>query len=156
LSMENGSDKGYEVTVRLPSGNEWESAAFDLNETRSLYLKDKKEYNCNFGPINDRGMLLKGFKDDGYFYTAPAKSYPAGPFGIYDMKGNVSEWTSTSRDEIAGVEIKPDKQKSSFVVKGGGWNSTPFYLQAGICQFFPVDAAHSFVGFRYVVHIKKK
>jgi formylglycine-generating enzyme required for sulfatase activity len=72
------------------------------------------------------------------------------------MKGNVSEWTSTSRDEIAGVEIKPDKQKSSFVVKGGGWNSTPFYLQAGICQFFPVDAAHSFVGFRYVVHIKKK
>lgn len=150
------SGKGYEVIVRLPSGNEWESAAFDLNETRSLFLKDKKDYNCNFGPINDRGMALKGFKDDGYFYTAPAKSYPAGPFGVYDMKGNVSEWTSTSRDEIAGVEIKPGKQKTSFVVKGGGWNSTPFYLQAGVCQFFPVNTAHSFIGFRYVVYIEKK
>lgn len=150
------SGKEYSVMVRLPSSIEWESAAFDLNETRSLFLKDKKEYNCNFGPINDRGMVLKGFKDDGYFYTAPVKNYPAGPFGIYDMKGNVAEWTSTSRDEIAGVEIKPEKLKTSFIVKGGGWNSTPFYLQAGVCQFFPVDAAHSFVGFRYVVHIEKK
>ena len=149
------SGKEYETIVRLPSGNEWESAAFDLNKTRSLLLKDKKEYNCNFGPINDRGMVLKGFRDDGYFYTAPVKSYSAGPFGIYDMKGNVAEWTSTTRDEIMNVEVKPEKQKTSFIVKGGGWNSTPFYLQAGVCQFFPVDAAHSFVGFRYVVHIEK-
>ncbi len=150
------SGKGYEVIVRLPSGNEWESAAFDINETRSLFLKDKKGYNCNFGPINDRGMALKGFKDDGYFYTAPVKSYPSGPFGLYDMKGNVAEWTLTARDEIMNVEVKPDKLKISFIVKGGGWNSTPFYMQAGVCQFFPVDAVHSFVGFRYVAHIEKK
>jgi formylglycine-generating enzyme required for sulfatase activity len=99
---------------------------------------------------------MKGFKDDGYFYTGPVKSFPPGPYGLYDMKGNVAEWTSTARDEILNVEVKPDKLKASFIVKGGGWNSTPFYLQAGVCQFFPVDDAHSFVGFRYVVYVFKK
>lgn len=151
----NQSGTLYEVIVRLPTSNEWESAAFDLKKTRSLFSKEKK-YDCNFGIINDRGLEIKGFKDDGYFYTAPVKSYPPGPFGLYDMKGNVSEWTSTSHDEISGIEVKPDKQKTSFVVKGGGWDSTPFYLQPGVCQFFPADAAKSFIGFRYVVFVKKK
>lgn len=147
---------GYEVTVRLPISNEWESAAVDIKETGSLFSKDKK-YNCNFGPItNKAGFTEKGYKDDGYFYTSPVKNYSPGPFQIYDMKGNVSEWTSTSRDDIAGMEIKADKQKASFVVKGGGWNSTPFYLQAGVCQFFNPDVANSFIGFRYVVNVTKK
>lgn len=152
----NQSGTTYEVIVRLPSSNQWESAAFDIDKTRSLFSKDKK-YNCNFGQItNKAGFTEKGYKDDGYFYTAPVKSYDAGPFSLYDMKGNVAEWTSTSRDDIVGIEMKPEKEKKSFVVKGGGWNSTPFYLQAGVCQFFPPDAAKSFIGFRYVVYVTKK
>ncbi|MBI5856158.1 MAG: SUMF1/EgtB/PvdO family nonheme iron enzyme [Sphingobacteriales bacterium] len=147
---------GSEIILRLPSSNEWESAAFDLEETRSLFSKDKK-YNCNFGQIRaDASSLQKDFKDDGFFYTGPVKSYPAGPFGLYDMRGNVNEWTSTSRDEISGIDVSPDKQKTSFIVKGGGWNSTPFYLQAGVCQFLPSGDAHSYVGFRYVVFVTKK
>ena len=147
---------GYEIKIRLPGSNEWESAAFDIDETRSLFSKDKK-YNCNFGQITGQaGFMEKDYKDDGYFYTAPVKNYPAGPFGLYDMKGNVAEWTSTSRDDIAGIEMKTEQEKKSFIVKGGGWNSTPFYLQAGVCQFFPVDEVHSFTGFRYVVYVTKK
>lgn len=146
----------YNVTIRLPISNEWESAAVDIKESGNLFSKNNK-YNCNFGPITGMaGVLEKDFKDDGYFYTSPVKNYPAGPFQLYDIKGNVSEWTSTSRDDIAGMEIKADKQKASFVVKGGGWNSTPFYLQAGVCQFFNPDAANSFIGFRYVVNVTKK
>jgi sulfatase modifying factor 1 len=147
---------GYEIKIRLPGSNEWESAAFDIDETRSLFSKNKK-YNCNFGQITgNTGFTEKDFKDDGYFYTSPVKNYPAGPFSLYDMKGNVAEWTSTSRDDIVGIEMKPEKEKKSFVVKGGGWNSTPFYLQPGVCQFFPADAAKSFIGFRYVVYVVKK
>lgn len=145
-----------EVIVKLPTNAEWESAAIKDKDSLGLFAKNK-EYNCNFGTIADRnGFAIKDYKDDGYFYTGPVKSFPSGPHGLYDMRGNVAEWTSTSRDEIMNVEIKPEKFKTSFIVKGGGWNSTPFYLQAGVCQFFPVDAAHSFVGFRYVVYILKK
>jgi len=150
--------KGKEasVIVKLPSNAEWESAAFELKDSVSIF-DGNKGYSCNFGIITTGlGLTKKGFKDDGYFYTAPVKSFPPGTYGLYDMKGNVAEWTSTARDEIMNVEVRPDKLKTVFIVKGGGWNSTPFYLQAGVCQFFPVDDAHSFIGFRYVIYIEKK
>ena len=145
-----------EVIVRLPSNAEWESAAFDVKDSVNIF-DGNKGYSCNFGTITTGlGITKKGFKDDGYFYSAPVKSYPPGPFGLYDMKGNVAEWTSTAREEIIKSEVKPEKLKTNVIVKGGGWNSTTFYLQTGVCQFFPVDGAHSFLGFRYVVQIEKK
>ena len=149
-------NKNAEVQVRLPSNAEWESAAFEEKDTINL-LTGGKAYRYNFGEITDRnGITVKSYKDDGHFYTGPVKNFPAGPYGLYDMKGNIAEWTSTAHEEIINAETRMEKLRSSFVVKGGGWNSTPFYLQAGVCQFFPVDAAHSFIGFRYVVHIEKK
>jgi formylglycine-generating enzyme required for sulfatase activity len=155
--MLNGkyADK-VEVMVTLPSNAEWESAAFEEKDSDNIFTGNKS-YTCNFGSITTlSGVMKKGFKDDGYFYTSPVKNYPSGPFGVYDMKGNVAEWTLTSREEIMNAEMKPEKINTSFVVKGGGWNSTPFYLQAGACQFFSADAAHSFVGFRYLVEIKNR
>ena len=145
-----------ELKVKLPSTAEWESAAFELKDSVNIFY-GHKGYSCNFGTITTgSGLTKKGFKDDGYFYTSPVMSFPPGPFGLYDMKGNVAEWTSTAREEIINDEVKPEKQRTNFIVKGGGWNSTPFYLQAGVCQFFPVDDAHTFVGFRYTVYVVKK
>jgi formylglycine-generating enzyme required for sulfatase activity len=144
------------IVVKLPSNTEWESAAFEVKDSVTIF-DGNKGYSCNFGTISTgTGILKKGFKDDGYFYSAPVKNYPPGPFGLYDMRGNVAEWTSTAREEIMKSEVQQEKQRSNFVVKGGGWNSTTFYLQAGVCQFFPVDDAHSFVGFRYAVYLLKK
>ena len=155
-SLKEKEDTKIEVIVRLPSHTEWESASFEVKDSVSIF-NGNKGYSCNFGTITTvGGTMKKDFRDDGYFYTAPVKSYLPGPFGLYDMKGNVAEWTSTAREEIMNAEIKAEKKNTFFVVKGGGWNSPPFYLQAGVCQFFPVDAAHSFVGFRYVVEVLKK
>ena len=156
-NMLKGKDAANaDVKVKLPSNAEWESAAFDVKDSVNIF-DGNKGYSCNFGTITTMsGVMKKGFKDDGYFYTAPVKKFPPGPFGLYDMKGNVSEWTSTPREEVINGEVQQGKQRTNFVVKGGGWNSTPFYLQAGVCQFFPVDAAHSFIGFRYVVYFLKK
>lgn len=142
-----------EVIIKLPSNAEWEAAAFDGKDTVRI-LSRQKQYNYNFGPAADgNGLTDRDYKADGHFYTAPVKSYAPGPYELYDMKGNVAEWTLTSREEIMNAEMKKEKEKTFFVVKGGGWNSTPFYLQAGTCQFFIADDAHSFIGFRYKLEV---
>ena len=42
------------------------------------------------------------------------------------------------------------------VVKGGGWNSTPFYLQNGVNQYYQANRSTSFIGFRPVIHLIAK
>jgi formylglycine-generating enzyme len=156
LQKQLGSDGTIKIQARLPTNTEWESAAFVLKD--SLILETgKKDYHYNFGNILDtKRSVIKSYKDDGFLYTSPVKSYRPGPFGLYDMKGNISEWTSSTLEEITNVEIKEEKKNSLFVVKGGGWNSAPFYLQAGVCQFLKAEETHSYVGFRYVVEIGEK
>lgn len=147
-------EKNPGLIIRLPTSAEWEAAALGDNDSAGQFSLGNP-YNSNFGTITDsHGFTAKGYKDDGYFYTGPVKSYPAGAYGLYDMKGNVAEWTSTSREEIMNMEIRTGRLGASFIVKGGGWDSSPFYLQPGACQFLPADAAHSYTGFRYVVSMQ--
>lgn len=152
-SVKAGMAPGMEIKLRLPNNAEWESAAFDGMDTVRL-SKKSGNYLYNFGNIVEGNRItIKTYRDDGYFYTAPVKSFPEGAYDLYDMKGNVSEWTSTPMEEVMNAEVRTGKANSIFVVKGGGWNSTPFYLQAGACQFFPAEATHSYIGFRYILRI---
>jgi sulfatase modifying factor 1 len=139
------------LTVRLPTQAEWEAAGSG-EKSKKEKEKPNKNYDCNYGPMaGPGGTLAKGYKEDGFFYTAPVKSYAAGDYGLYDMKGNVSEWTLTSIDEIMNVEVRKGKERKLFIVKGGAWNSSVFYLQPGVCQFYGPDEKNSWTGFRYVV-----
>ncbi len=150
--LNSRSDNRYRVEIKLPTNAEWESAAFDIKDSLE-FVTDNRVYNCNFGPIVKDGLLSKDYKDDGYFYTSPVKSFKAGPYGLFDMKGNIAEWTCTTLEEVMDAEVKENKRNSVFVAKGGGWNSAPFYMQTGVCQFFNNNESHSFLGFRYVVYV---
>jgi formylglycine-generating enzyme len=141
------------IIVRLPTFSEWESAALGQRDSAALFDL-AKPYSCNFGPVvSDAGAIIKNYDDDGFFYTNPVNSFPATDFGLYNMKGNVAEWTSTSLDAITNIEVIKKKQKQLFIVKGGGWNSTPYYLQPGACQFYDSGSSNTWTGFRYVVSI---
>ena len=81
---------------RLPTEYEWEYAA---RGGRNL-----SPYPWG-GPYirNTKGCLLANFKpgrgnypEDGGFYTVNAKSYWPNDYGLYNMAGNVAEWTSTA------------------------------------------------------------
>jgi len=58
--------------------------------------------------------------DDGWVGTAPVGSYPAGrtPSGLYDMAGNVYEWTSSG----ASADYAKDRTVEARVDRGGSWH----------------------------------
>lgn len=56
-------------------------------------------------------------------YTTPVNQYPGGksPFGVYDMSGNVWEWTNSQITATNGAE----KGQTVYAVKGGSWYANP-------------------------------
>lgn len=105
----------------LPTEAQWEKAAAEKSKcayswTGELF-KNKEE-------AKHSGLVRGGFElDDG---TAPVASYPANSYGVYDMSGNVWEWT---RDWMSVQTSTEDAQnpmgpeKGHFKVRrGGAWS----------------------------------
>ena len=115
------------------------------------------------GLTTDRGCFLANFKPvrgnyaaDGALYTMEAKSYVANNYGLYNMAGNVSEWTNTaynlssyymSSTMNSNVE---DRQNTRKIVRGGSWKDVAYFLEVGSRDYEYADTARSYIGFRTV------
>ncbi len=111
----------------------------------------------------DRGCFLANFKPsrgdyavDGALYTMEAKSYNMNDYGLYNMAGNVSEWTNTAYSEVSyyigstmnpNVEIADNKRK---VIRGGSWKDVAYFLEVSTRDYEYADSARSYIGFRTV------
>ncbi len=112
---------------------------------------------------SDRGCFLANFKPtrgdyavDGALYTMEAKSYNANDYGLYNMAGNVSEWTNTAYSEASyyigstmnpNVEMNKNERK---IIRGGSWKDVAYFLQVSTRDYEYSDSARSYVGFRTV------
>ena len=150
-------------SYRLPLETEWEYAArggLDL----SMYPWG--------GPYtrNYQGCFLANFKplrgnyvDDGAVYAAKVASYEPNEYGLYDMSGNVAEWTSSAYHPSSYIfthDLNPNYEYNAKpqdppilkkkVIRGGSWKDIAYFLQTGSRDYEYQDTTKPYIGFRNV------
>jgi formylglycine-generating enzyme required for sulfatase activity len=161
---------------RLPTEAEWEFAARGGLDAAEFVWGDafmpggKHMANTWQGPFPWRN-----FAADGFERTAPVGSYPPNGYGLYDMAGNVWEWTTDwyaarhpdaaakpccvpDNPRGAPMEGSYDPRTPQFrigrkVVKGGSFLCAPNYCRRyrpASRQPQMIDSAMSHIGFRCV------
>jgi formylglycine-generating enzyme required for sulfatase activity len=132
---------------RLPSEEEWEYTA------RGGTIPQVPAGDSNRRDANCNGCDSKW----GNRQTAPVGSFQANALGLYDMPGNVWEWTTGcwQRDEADAVPASEGRTASlgrcdERVLRGGSWANSPTMLRSSARIWGSPDGRNNNVGFRVV------
>lgn len=146
---------------RLPSEAEWEYATrANASPKTTWFWGNKIELGCAYANLRDLTYKSLHFDvdeaiincADGYDYTSPVGSFKPNAFGLYDMIGNLFQWTEDCFGDYAKAPTSGAAAEaqncSSRVVRGGSWNSRPRFTRSGSRDTYPPDNRNDVVGFR--------
>ena len=135
---------------RLPSEAEWEYAARGGQTTPFSFGVELTSRNANF----DGRFAYRGKKSRWVGRPTPASRYPANAFGLFDMHGNVWEWTADCwRTSLDGAPADGGARGGTCVsrtLKGGAFNTGGWRLRAAHRIGKPASTREMEIGFRVV------
>ena len=155
---------------RLPTEAEWEFASRAGKERKRYeWGNDLNPQGASMANIFQGSFPVNDLAEDGFTGTAPVKSFPANQYGLYDMTGNVWEWTTDLydvnyyKDIAANSSINPKGSAKSYdptepystkrVTKGGSFLCASDYCtnyRPSARQGTAEDSGTSNIGFRTV------
>ena len=145
---------------RLPTEAEWEYAA--RAGTKIIrYWGNYPDVACSYANVYDKSKRGKYFAwephncTDGYAKTAPVGSFKANSFGLFDMLGNVWEWTCSEYERKYRGKEKKCIHKigddiNHVVLRGGGWESEAAKVRSAFREMGSPSYSYEYVGFRVV------
>ncbi len=163
--------------VTLPTEAQWEYAASGGAQTDFFCGERDADFSnyANLGDIKLKELAVSGVDpkpiknpnrfmdfvprdkkyDDGTLHLAPVGSYKPNQFGLYDMIGNVAEWTRSEyrsypwRDDDGRNEVKDSHAPRS--VRGGSWYERPRRATSSWRYGYPGWRSVYNVGFRVII-----